>query len=119
MSQAKETGNKGEDLAINYLQKKGFKILKRNWHYGKMEIDIIALDDDILVFVEVKTRTVGYLVKPELSVSLKQQRFLIKAANAFINTSDYNLEARFDIVSIVIHPEGETIKHIDGAFLFL
>jgi putative endonuclease len=119
MGQAKDIGNLGEDYAVEYLQKKAYKILKRNWRFGKLEIDIIALDGDTLVFVEVKTRSTDYLVEPELTLTLKQQRFLIRAANAFIDMNSYDTEARFDLISIVVHPEGFELKHIDEAFLFL
>ncbi len=119
MSDAKDIGNKGENIAANFLLKKGYEILNRNWHYGKFEIDIIAKDNDTLVFVEVKTRSTGYIVEPELTLTLKQQRFIIKAANAFIDMHSYDIEARFDLISIVLHPEGYELKHIDGAFLFL
>lgn len=119
MSTAKDIGNKGEDFAVKFLVKKGYKILKRNWHFGKLEIDIIAMDKDTLVFVEVKTRSFDYIVEPELTLTKKQQRFLIRAANAFIDINPYDTEARFDLVSIVLHPEGYELKHIDGAFLFL
>lgn len=119
MSEAKDIGNKGEDLAAKYLLEKGFKIIKRNWHFGKLEIDIIAMDKDTLVFVEVKTRSTGYIIEPELTLSLKQQRFLIRAANAFIDMNPYDTDARFDLISIVLHPEGYQLNHIDEAFLFL
>ena len=116
MSKASELGKQGEEIANEFLINKGFKILKRNWHFGRLELDIIAIDGDTLVFVEVKTRSTDYFVKPELSISNKQQSFLIKAANAFIETNSYDMEARFDIVSIVMHPQGKEIKHIDDAF---
>ncbi len=116
MNKAYELGKQGEEIATEFLINKGFKILKRNWHFGRLELDIIAIDGDTLVFVEVKTRSTNYLVKPELSISNKQQSFLIKAANAFIESHSYDMEARFDIVSIVVHPQGKEIKHIDEAF---
>ncbi len=116
MSKAYELGQQGEEIAAEFLLNKGFKIIKRNWHFGKFEIDIIAIDKETLVFVEVKTRSTNYWVEPELSVSKKQRQFIIKAANAFIDSNSYDMEARFDIISIVIHPQGKEIKHIDEAF---
>ncbi|RLD46781.1 MAG: endonuclease [Bacteroidetes bacterium] len=116
MSESYDLGRQGEEIATHFLAEKGFKILKRNWHFGKLELDIIAIDNNTLVFVEVKTRSANYLVEPELSITNKQRGFLIKAANAFIDTHSYDMEARFDIVSIVIHPQGKDIKHIDEAF---
>lgn len=119
MGEAKDIGNQGEDLAVKFLVEKGYKIIKRNWHFGKLEIDIIAMDKDTLVFVEVKTRSSGYIVEPELTLTLKQQHFLIRAANAFIDMNAYDTDARFDLISIVLYPEGYELNHIDEAFLFL
>ncbi|OYT10938.1 MAG: YraN family protein [Bacteroidetes bacterium 4572_112] len=116
MSKASELGKLGEDIASEFLIKKGFKVIERNWRTGRYEIDIIALDNDTLVFVEVKTRSTDYFIEPELALTKKQQRFIIKAANAYINTHSYDTEARFDIISIVMHPQGKEIKHIDEAF---
>lgn len=116
MSEAYELGKQGEEIAVEYLISKGYKILKRNWYFGKFELDIITIDNNTLVFVEVKTRSADYWVEPELSLTNKQQGFIIKAANGFIDTHSYDMEARLDIVSIVIHPQGKDIKHIEEAF---
>ncbi|RLD40472.1 MAG: endonuclease [Bacteroidetes bacterium] len=116
MAKHNETGILGEQLAVDYLSKNGYHILERNWRFSHLEIDIIALKDNCLVFVEVKTRSVDYLVEPELTLSKKQQGFIIRAANAYIGSHEYDMEARFDIISIVIHPEGHELKHIDEAF---
>jgi putative endonuclease len=116
MAEHNETGKLGEEIAVEYFRKKDFKILEKNWRFGKLEIDIIAIDKETLVFIEVKTRSADYLVEPELSLTKKQQGFIIRAANAFIDTHSYDMEARFDIFSVVIHPEGREVKHIDDAF---
>jgi putative endonuclease len=116
MGNTKEIGNLGEDIAVDFLQKKGLDIIERNWHFGHLEIDIIGLHNKTLVFVEVKTRNSNFVVEPELSLTKKQQGFLVKAANAFIDTHNYDLEARFDIVSVVTHPEGNEVYHIEEAF---
>lgn len=117
MARHNETGKEGEQLAVEYLAGKGYDIIERNWRFKKNEIDIIAREGDVLVFVEVKTRHENYLVEPELSVSKKQQRAIITAANAYIVEKDIDCEARFDIISIVISSEGTNIKHIDEAFV--
>lgn len=111
-----ELGKLGEEIAVEYLSNKSYKIIERNWRFGKLEIDIIAIDKDTLVFVEVKTRSADYWVEPELSLTKKQQGFIIRAANAYIDTHSYDMEARFDIFSVVVHPEGREVKHIDDAF---
>jgi len=116
MAQHNETGKQGEQMATEYLVAKGFEILERNWRFKKNEVDIIARDGDEIVFVEVKTRHENYIVEPELTVSKKQQRSIINTANHYIITRDIDMEARFDIVSIVLSSQGENILHIDGAF---
>jgi len=116
MAQHNDTGKHGEQMAVEYLSAKGYKILERNWRFKKNEVDIIAQDGDEIVFVEVKTRHENYVVEPELTVSKKQQRSIISSAEQYIISHDIDLEARFDIVSIVISSQGETILHIDGAF---
>lgn len=117
MARHNETGKEGEQLAVEYLAGKGYEIVERNWRFKKNEIDIIAREGDVLVFVEVKTRHENYLVEPELSVSNQQQRAIITAANAYIVEKDFDCESRFDIISIVISSEGTNIKHIDDAFV--
>jgi putative endonuclease len=116
MADSKEIGKLGEDLSVDFLINKSYKIVKRNWRFGHLELDLIAIDGANLVFVEVKTRSADYLVEPELSLTKKQQRFLIQAANAFIDMHAYDMNARFDIISVVIHPEGHLINHIEDAF---
>jgi putative endonuclease len=69
MAEHNELGEKGEELARNFLRKKGYKIIERNWRFGKDEIDIIAIDNDYLVIVEVKTRRSNYFAEPEFACS--------------------------------------------------
>jgi len=116
MAQHNETGKEGEQMAVAFLAAKGYKILERNWRFKKNEVDIIAQNGDDIVFVEVKTRHENFLVEPELTVSKKQQRSIINTANQYIITRSIDLEARFDIVSIVLSSQGEKILHIEGAF---
>ncbi len=116
MAEHNELGEKGEELARNFLRKKGYKIIETNWRFGKDEIDIIAIDNDYLVIVEVKTRSSNYFVEPEFAVNKKKQSFLIRAAHAYIIKKDIDLEARFDIVSIIITSQKTHINHIDFAF---
>lgn len=116
MADHNETGKAGEEIAAQYLISKSFKILERNWRFKRNEVDIIARDGDEIVFVEVKTRHDSFLVEPELTVSKSQQKSIIASANHYIIENDIELEARFDIVSIVISSEGEKVTHIDGAF---
>ncbi|MDX1408423.1 MAG: YraN family protein, partial [Saprospiraceae bacterium] len=65
-------GLRGEQLAVEHLTSQGYNILERNWRVGQYEIDIIARDHGILVFIEVKTRTFGQYGSPEEMVTLQQ-----------------------------------------------
>ena len=116
MAEHIELGKKGEELARIYLIKKGFKILHTNWRFSKDEVDIIAEDVKELVIVEVKTRSTNYFCEPEFAVTKQKQKFLIRAANSYIEKYDYFGETRFDIVSIIITSKENHIHHIEDAF---
>jgi putative endonuclease len=116
MTNSKETGAAGEEIAANYLESKGYTILYRNWRYMKKELDLVAKFNNELIIVEVKTRMAGSLISPIEAVNLKKQRFIITAANAFIEKHDVNLEVRFDIVTVVYNFDNYTIEHIENAF---
>lgn len=116
MTDTKKTGMKGEQVAADYLEKKGYRILFRNWRYMQKEIDIIAQLKNELIIVEVKTRMAGSLISPLEAVNLKKQRFIIAAANAFIEKFNLNSEVRFDIVTIVYNYNNYEIEHIENAF---
>nr|NQU93656.1 YraN family protein [Bacteroidota bacterium] len=116
MSDHNELGKKGEELAEKFLRNNGYEIIERNWRFGKDEIDIIAMEKDFLVVVEVKTRRSNYFGEPEENVTRTKQRFLIRAANAYITKKDIDLETRFDIVSVLFSGSNYTVKQIKDAF---
>lgn len=103
-------------MAADYLSKKGYKILERNYRFRQLELDILAMDKDELVVVEVKTRQTDYLAGPEVTVTKKKQRDLVKAANAYILEKDMDVETRFDIISIILNQYESSIDHIEDAF---
>lgn len=120
MSKHLETGRLGESAAVEFLEKKGWRIAERNWRSGRGEIDIIAwAHDQLLVFVEVKTRrgkNSGY-GNPEEAIDAKKQELLARAAGAYMESIDYDWEVRFDTIAIIIHPgKAMDITHIEDAF---
>ena len=117
MADHNDLGKLGEELAVNYLTGKGYKILERNWHNIHKEIDIIAKDGKFLVIVEVKTRQTDEYGEPDIAVTRKKQRMLIAAANAYITRKGLDMETRFDIISIVLKDSEPVIDHIVDAFL--
>ena len=115
--QKKELGKKGEDLALRFLKRKGYKIVERNYVCKMGEMDIIAQEKDTLVFVEVKTRTSTAFGPPQLAVNSAKQMQLSKVALNFLKEKRLeDIKARFDVVAIVLRPSGEEIELIKDAF---
>jgi len=116
MAEFHETGKQGELLALGHLQKNGYTILETNWQSGHKEIDIIARIADVVVFLEVKTRKTAFFGEPEEFVSKTKQKLVIQAANHYLAQKKLDLEARFDIISILFMGEQHRINHIQDAF---
>ncbi len=117
MSKHNETGVKGEQIAENFLVKKGYGILHRNWCSGKKEIDLIAEKDGLLIFVEVKTRSATAFGFPEEAVDARKQAFLRFAAAAYLELNPHFEQMQFDVVSVRLSGEAVTeIIHFEDAF---
>jgi len=116
MAEHNELGEKGEELATQFLRQKGYKILQRNYRFKKLEVDIICEDKNELVIIEVKTRASRYLAGPEDTVSKSKQKSIVKAANQYIIDNEIDLETRFDIVSIILNDKETHIDHLIDAF---
>ena len=116
MSDKASLGIRGEELAAGWLTQHGYTIRDRNWRSGRTEIDIIAENNDYIVFVEVKSRSADYQVNPADAVNVPKQRTIIYAASNYIDHYKLNKEARFDIITVIFNgPEWE-IDHIEQAF---
>lgn len=116
MSEKKLSGSRGEEMAAKMLSDGGYTILERNWRTGKLEIDIIARKGEELIIAEVKTRSTREYGDPASFVSMKQQRNLIKAANAYVFMHNLYNEVRFDVFSVFDYGTGMEIEHIEDAF---
>ena len=116
MSSQSELGKFGEKLASEHLIRSGYAILRKNFVWGKAEVDLIASKEQHIVFVEVKTRMSEYLSDPSLMVPMRKQRHIIKAADAFMKSLDEELPARFDIISVITNSHYTKIDHIEDAF---
>ena len=116
MAAHNELGRKGERIAAEYLRAKGFRIVETNWHYGHEELDIIAYDGDTLVVVEVKTRHTDMFGNPEDAVTLRKQRSIVRAADAYVVEHDLDVQTRFDVVSVVVGRGQTAIEHFEDAF---
>lgn len=116
MRMQNELGRKGEDMAVNWLEKEGYTIRERNYRFGKAEIDIIAQKDGILAVVEVKMRRSGHLRSLADAVNLKKRSRLIKAADHFVIINKLDIEVRFDIILILHSKDKYTLEHLETAF---
>ena len=113
----KEIGTLGEAAAGSFLKEKGYQILQKNYSVSAGEIDIIAEKEDTVVFVEVKTRSSDKFGAPEESVNEAKENNLMKAAEAYIEEKDIDMECRFDIVSIIMGGNSTvSIEHFEHAF---
>ncbi|MBK9105618.1 MAG: YraN family protein [Saprospiraceae bacterium] len=104
MTIQQEHGKWGEQLAVSFLEREGFEVIGRNWRFKRAEIDIIAKEKGILVFIEVKTRSGTSFGRPEEMVDQRKRRLLIDAAMAYMRSVGYEWEIRFDIVAITGEP---------------
>lgn len=113
-----EQGHLGEEEACRYLSDQGYRIIKRNFHYGKIgEIDIVAMDGDQLVFVEVKARSRQTYGKPEDFVDVRKQRQLKRVAEGYYHINKLVDQAcRFDVVAVDLIGTPPEIRHIKTAF---
>lgn len=112
----KSFGNKGEDIAADYLKKKGYTILHRNYNTPLGEADIVAKDKNIIVFVEVKARSSDAFGQPFEAVNHRKQEKLKKIALYYLKHNKIELPVRFDIVSIISRNGKAEVNHIPEAF---
>jgi len=113
----KEIGRQGEDEAVRFLERHGYRILDRNYRSRLGEIDIVCENRNATVFVEVKSRTSGEFALPLASVGPKKQSKLRRLAEEYvISHRRESSEIRFDVLSIVLGEGRPEIEHIPGAF---
>jgi putative endonuclease len=117
-SKRKEVGAIGEKLAADFLKKRGYKIIQRNFRCREGEIDIIAQKDECLVFVEVRTKKNTAFGTPEESVTLSKREKLISLANAYIQAYNKPPQSwRIDVVAVELTPDNRVsrLEHIENA----
>lgn len=117
---AKELFTRGEDLSREYLERRGFDILARNFRRKCGEIDLIAKSDTDLIFVEVKTRSYHSMEAALANVSHTKQKRISQTAQIYINLNPgyANLNVRYDIIVVFYYPEhGDfALRHVEDAF---
>lgn len=114
MSDKIKTGNKGETLAAEFLEEKGFTILERNFRFNHGEIDLIAQRENWVLFIEVKTRSSSLYGEPEEFVDSRKINKIFEAAEEWIFTTDWKGHIRFDIISVKLG-DRPVIEHFEDA----
>jgi len=116
MENRRRVGTLYEKRAADYLEKRGYRILERNYRCRKGEIDLIAMDGGTLVFLEVKYRRTGSSGDPAEAVNLPKQRTICRVADYYRITHKIGeqVSCRFDVVAIL----GEEIRLYQNAFFY-
>ena len=113
----KEIGQKGENLAADYLQNAGYTVLERNYRCKLGEIDIIARDNDTLVFIEVRSRSSLAFGLPQESINRRKRHQISKVALEYmIRRKLKNIPARFEVVAVSFEGRKEKVDLIKDAF---
>ena len=107
MTDKKRLGDCGEEYTVRYLEEKGFHIVERNWHSRYGEIDIIAVNEQYLLLVEVKTRRAGSMIPGEQAVTPQKQQRLVLTAQCYLQRYPTELQPRFDVAAVTT--EGDRI----------
>ena len=107
-----QTGKQGENIALDYLKKQGYKILETNKRFSRFcEIDIIAQDRDTLVFIEVKTRSSDKFGVPEEAITRSKYNNIKTGLFTYLQENPNYKKYRIDVISIILKPKVE-IKHL-------
>jgi putative endonuclease len=116
MVSTREIGDIAEGMAQQHLLKLGYEILDHNWHYGHLELDIVARDGDELVIVEVKSRNGIRYEHPSEAVTNSKIKRIVEAADAYIIEKNLDLETRFDVITVIFIQQNYELEHFKDAF---
>lgn len=113
-----EAGKIGEVAAGQYLHDNGYLIQGKNYRVGRFEVDLIALKEKTLIFIEVKTRTSELFGYPEEAVTYQKENNIRKASGAYLHQTKYQGEIRYDIIAVILDRalNVKSIFHIEDAF---
>ncbi|MCF7845493.1 MAG: YraN family protein [Candidatus Pacebacteria bacterium] len=107
MYSKQKVGIRGEDVACRYLQENGFQVLERNYKTKYVEMDLVALKDDEVVFVEVRTKTGERFGSPEETIKKDKIRRLKRGAVGYAQRKNYEGQYRIDLICVVLNNQGE------------
>ena len=111
-----ETGRRGEEVAAEWLVRRGFRVLARNWRSGHKELDLVVESERAVHIVEVKTLTPPVLSLPAEKVDVRKQARLMAAARRLIAERHIDREVQFDIVAVVLDGDEPKVEYIPEAF---
>lgn len=116
MGKHNEFGKEGEQIAVDFLKKNGYTITYKNYRFLQAEIDIIARKGDILVIVEVRSRSSDFIENIAETVTAKKIKLLVMAADHYITDNNLDVEVRFDIITILKNKSQFELEHLESAF---
>jgi putative endonuclease len=116
MARHNATGRKGEQLAVEWLKSKGYEILHVNWRYSHYEIDVVAVKDEMLHFIEVKTRRTENFGFPEEAVDDVKINRLLNAGEEFLEQNDGWKRIQYDVLAISINSSGTEYFLIEDVY---
>jgi putative endonuclease len=120
MAEHNDLGKRGEAIAKDFMVKNGYQLVEQNWQYNHRELDLIMweIPHELLVFIEVKTRSTHEFGYPETAITEAKRQFLIEAANEYLDQNQLDCELRFDVIAILL--KDQTVKdltHIKDAVI--
>jgi len=119
MAEHNDFGKWGEEVAADYLMKQGYCILERDWKSGHRDIDLIARQNDTIVFIEVKTRRNRLFAEPEQAVDWRKRKNLRAAINHYVKYRRIDLPIRFDIITVIGYQgTAPEINHLQDIWLY-
>jgi putative endonuclease len=116
MGRHNEFGKEGEQIAVNFLIKKGYEIKYRNYRYLKAEIDVIAQINNTLCIVEVRSRSSNFIENIAETITKKKIGLLVTGADHYVIENDLDVEVRFDVITILKNKRVFEVEHLENAF---
>ena len=116
MGKHNEFGKEGEQIAVDYLVKKGYTIAYKNYRYLKAEIDIIARKGEILAIVEVRSRSTDFIENIADTITKKKIQLQVLAADHYVTDLGLDVDVRFDVITILKNKSVFDLNHIENAY---
>lgn len=115
-TEAQIKGRMGEEAALHYLIKNGYKEVTRNYHSKYGEIDLIVKNAEYIVFAEVKERSIKAVERPSAWVDSRKRKKLIKTAVCYLTENYTELQPRFDVIEVIYNGNELYVDHMENAF---